>query len=280
VSEAEHPIDHIVVAARDLEALAARYEALGFTLTPRASHPDDMGTANRLVQFAGRNFIELLEVDRPDRLREHEPGASPPRFSFGAYNRDFLEQGEGCSMLVLAGQDSAADAARFGRAGLTGYAPFDFGRRATLPDGSEVEVAFSLAFATDPEMPRAAFFTCHNRFPENFWKPAFQAHANGAERITAAYMVAEAPERHAGFLQGFTGAGATPVPGGLRFACGPQDLMVLRPEAIAALSPTAVSTEGGPRLAGFAVEGPGIEPRVTPPVEAGGAFIEWRRAAS
>ena len=55
-------IDHIGIASRSLDGLAARYEALGFTLTPRARHQDHMGTSNRLVQFRGRNFIELLEV--------------------------------------------------------------------------------------------------------------------------------------------------------------------------------------------------------------------------
>ena len=41
---------------------AAAYEALGFRLTPRARHPDNMGTSNRLAQFPARNFIELLEL--------------------------------------------------------------------------------------------------------------------------------------------------------------------------------------------------------------------------
>ena len=282
MSRPGQPIDHLVIAVPDLADAAARYEALGFTLTPRAVHPDEMGTANQLVQFTGHNFIELLEVDRPERLAGHDLEAAPPRFSFGAYNRDYLEAeaGAGLSMLVLAGHDSAADAARFAATGLKTYAPFDFGRRATLPDGSEVEVAFSLAFATDPAIPGAAFFTCHNRFPENFWKPAFQDHANGAEQIVATYMIAEQPARHAAFLEGFTGAMAEPLEGGLRISCGPHDLLVLTPDAIARQSPQAARAAGGPRLAGFAIEGPGIEPHVTQPEDACGAFIEWRRAAS
>lgn len=46
----------------DLDAAAASYEDLGFTLTPRAFHPDNMGTSNRLAQFKDETFIELLEV--------------------------------------------------------------------------------------------------------------------------------------------------------------------------------------------------------------------------
>jgi hypothetical protein len=62
-------IDHVVVAVRDLDRAG---EELGFTLTPRAMHDERMGTSNLLAQFAEQNFIELLVVDRPDRL-EHFP---------------------------------------------------------------------------------------------------------------------------------------------------------------------------------------------------------------
>ena len=52
-------IDHVGIATRDLDSLAAKWERLGFTLTPRAYHQDHMGTSNRLVQFEGGNFIDV-----------------------------------------------------------------------------------------------------------------------------------------------------------------------------------------------------------------------------
>ena len=181
-------LDHIVIATEDLDTAAARFEALGFLLTPTAHHPDEMGTSNRLIQFADQSFVELIEVDRPARLAPH----APPFFGFGAHNLGFLEQGEGLSMLVFTGSDAAADAAHFEAHGLGSYAPFSFGRKARQPDGSEVEVAFNLAFATHPALPREAFFTCHNRFPQNFWKAAYQAHANGAAGMKCVHIAAEA----------------------------------------------------------------------------------------
>src|SRR5262249_22234540 len=96
-------IDHVVLAVRNLDSASAVYEGLGFTLTPRAAHDDRMGTSNRLAQFQGRNFIELLEVDRPSRLAQHDFTVSPPFFSFGDHNRRALEVREGLSMLVFAG---------------------------------------------------------------------------------------------------------------------------------------------------------------------------------
>ena len=238
-----------------------------------------MGTSNRLAQFAGGNFIELLEVDRPASLEPHDLAASPPRFSFGAQNRAFVERRDGISMLVLAGDDSRADVAAFRKAGIDTYLPFDFERQATLPDGSRVTVAFSLAFATSPAMPQIAFFTCHNKAPQHFWKPAFQRHANGAHRIAAVYLVAEEPERHRAFLGALTGGPVTDVSGGLRVQCGAEELLVLRPSRLLDIaSGTHFDLSDGPQFAGFAIEAARPARPVTPAGEACGAFIEWRSA--
>jgi catechol 2,3-dioxygenase-like lactoylglutathione lyase family enzyme len=276
---ARRGIDHIVLAVGRLDDAARCYEALGFTLTPRAQHNTAMGTSNRLAQLAGGNFIELLEVDRPATLEPHDFAASPPRFSFGAHNRDFVERRDGLSMLVLAGDDSRADVAAFRKAGIDTYQPFDFERQATLPGGARVTVAFSLAFATSPAMPQIAFFTCHNKTPQHFWKPAFQHHANGARRIAAVYLVAEEPERHRKFLGALTGGPVTDIDGGLRVQCGAEELLVLSPSRLIEVAPAAYfDLSEGPRFAGFAIEAAGPARPLTPVDEACGAFIEWRRA--
>jgi hypothetical protein len=249
-------IDHVVLVVRELEAAAKTFTGLGFTLTPRAQHP--WGTANRLAQFRGGNFLEILEVERPELILEHSFGADPPRFSFGAFNRDFLgARGEGLSMLVLQGRDSTADLERFAAAGLSRYAPLDFEREATLPDGAKVKVAFSLAFAYDPALPRTGFFTCHNRFPANFWKPTFQVHRNGSESIAEVVLVAPEPERQASFLAGFVGDPPERRGDGLVFACGPQRVSVLTPAAYARnFAGETVDLAEGPRLAALVLEGP------------------------
>ena len=267
------PLDHVVIAVRDLDAAARRYERLGFTLTPRAQHP--WGTANRLVQFSGGNFIELLEIDRPHLVAPHNP---PAHFSFGAFNRDFLAAcGEGFSMLVLKGENAPADVQRFAEAGLTTYAPFDFERQATLPDGRAVKVAFSLAFASHPAMPRAAFFTCHHHYPENFWRNQFQSHANGATGIDEAILVAADPAEISGFVAGFTGSAPQHIDGGFTAACGAHTLTVLTPGAYVdrvGAAPPGLAL--GPRLAAVVVQTGGATRALTPPQDANGVAILWR----
>jgi len=197
-------IDHLVLAVRDLEAARRTYMRLGFTLTPRAEHP--FGTGNSLVQLQG-NFLELLAVVDPLKIAP----ASGDTFSFGAFNQDFLRRREGFSMLVFESGDAEADRADFARAGLRGYRPFRFERQARLPDGGQATVAFSLAFATDPRIPEAAFFVCQQHAPQYFWKPEFQRHANGAVAVTEVVMMAADPPSLAGFFAGLQGEEAVSV---------------------------------------------------------------------
>ncbi|MDR6953650.1 catechol 2,3-dioxygenase-like lactoylglutathione lyase family enzyme [Ancylobacter sp. 3268] len=193
-------LDHVVHVVRDLEAAGELYDMLGFTVGARNRHP--WGTQNRIVQTPGF-FLELLEIAEPEQIPPHGETA----FSFGAFNRDFLaEKGPGLPFLVLEGRDPAAEKAEFDAAGFGGLDLFDFARTAKRPDGSDVEVAFSLAFARDPASPHTGFFTCTQRRPENFWAPDLQRHMNGTTGVAGVVLAAEDPAQHLDFLSVFTGA--------------------------------------------------------------------------
>lgn len=189
----KHAIDHLVLCVDDLDRARDFYERLGFTLTPRAQHP--FGTANHLAQLQG-SFVELLAV--ADRTQI--PRAGPGEFGFGGFNAAFLSRREGLSMLVFPSEDARQDQRIFAARGLDTYAPFDFSRRALLPDGNAAKVSFSLAFVTHPAMPDVAFFTCQQHAPQYFWKPEYQRHANGATAIVEVVMAADAPARFADFF--------------------------------------------------------------------------------
>ena len=190
-------LDHIVHAVHDLDAAGEAYAGLGFTVGARNRHP--WGTHNRIIQFPGV-FIELLALGEMERI----PPPRPRSLSFGAFTRDFLAKGEGLSMLVLEGK-GAPDAEAFRAAGIGDFDVFDFERAGKRPDGSTVKVAFSLAFAQDQRAPDTGFFTCQQHYPENFWNPAFQEHANGVTGVAGVVFVAENPSDHHIFLKAFAG---------------------------------------------------------------------------
>lgn len=242
-------IDHLVLAVRDLEQARAFYEALGFTLTPRAQHP--WGTANHLVQLHGC-FLELLAVADPAKIAAPKPG----EFSFGAYNRDFLDRREGLSMLVFQSHDARRDQAELAAAGLQTYAPFDFGREAKLPDGTVARVAFSLAFVTDPSMPEAAFFTCQQHAPKYFWKHEYQTHANSARGVAEVVMVAPEPPALADFFAKLQGKDSARIEGGaLKVATARGRITVLPPPAFAARFGSPSTGPATPHFAAFRLSG-------------------------
>jgi hypothetical protein len=220
-----HGLDHIVHAVRDLDAAAEFYSSTGFTVGVRNRHP--WGTHNRIVQL--RNcYIEILEVAEPEKIAPH--GAHS--FSFGAFNRDFLASQEGFSMLILNSSSAVDDARSFEAAGIGGLKVFDFARDGAKPDGTPVKLAFSLAFARDPASPNVRFAVCQHHFPENFWDPAFQAHANGARTVPGAAMVADNPTDHHIFLKAFTGASDLHSSSiGIKARTGNGDVDIMEPVA-------------------------------------------------
>ena len=243
-------IDHLVLCVRDLETARQTYETMGFTTTPRAVHP--FGTGNFLVQLHG-NFLELVAVLDAAKIPPMEPG----RFSFAAFNEAYLEKRQGMSTVVLRSADARRDLAEFVAKGLRTYEPVDFSRQATLPDGSQVTVSFSLAFFSDEAMPDAGFFACqHHHPPEYFWKPQYQTHANGARRVAEVFMVADEPASVAGFYERLYGPeNVAAADGGLAVETGRERITVLSPAGFAQRFPGVAQGDAPatPHFAGYRI---------------------------
>lgn len=243
-------IDHLVLCVHDLERARAFYAALGFRLTPTALHP--FGTKNSLVQLQG-NFIELLGIADASKISPAETG----HFSFAHHNLKFLEAGEGCSMLVFEGSDARADQAEFKLKQLDTYSPFDFSRKAKLPDGEVVTVGFSLAFVSHPEMTRSVFFTCQQHAPEHFWKPDYQVHDNQAQVISNLVMVADDPSRLADFYRALQGTDAVDQTGNaLTVATARGNVQVMTSQGYERKygAGSAPDLDAGPRFAAMVIE--------------------------
>jgi hypothetical protein len=238
-------IDHVVWEVRSLECAREAFAGLGFTMTPPAVHP--FGTGNSLAQFS-TSFIELLTVVDPVRIVPMSEG----HYSFSSHAARFLETREGLSMLVLSSADARADNLAWRERGLRTYDVVDFARKARLPDGRSVEVAFSIAFAIDPGLPEIAFFVCQQHAPEHFWKADYQTHANGACDIDQVTLIADEPERHAEFFQRMLFDGEVCIAsGGLVGETARGRIAVLAPERAAAIYPEGCLPEN-PHRGGFA----------------------------
>jgi hypothetical protein len=236
-------IDHLVVAAHDLQAQAALYRRLGFQVGARNRHP--WGTENHIVQFDG-SFLELIGLGEGFDV----PPAPHGFYSFAGFLAAFLERRQGIAMLVMRSHDAEADRAAFARAGVGDFARFDFERKGRSPDGREVDVAFSLAYAQAPGLPDAGFFVCQQHFPENFWNAGSQVHANGAQAIAGVVLAHARPQDHAEFLKKFVGAAeARRVEGGFAIETDGARIEILTPQAIGDRYGADMLAPDGPPLA-------------------------------
>jgi hypothetical protein len=216
-------LDHAVHAVRDLDSVAKLYRRLGFTVGARNRHA--WGTHNHLVQLPGF-FVELLAVAEPEKL-----GSDGFSALFGTFNRLFLKDQEGLSLVILESDDAAADAMRF-QAGIGVSDAMRFEREGKRPDGAPVKVGFSLAFARDAGAPAIGFAVCQQHFPENFWNPAFQQHPNTASAIEGVVLVADNPSDHHIFLSAFTGVrDLHATSSGVTAATARGDIKVMDPAA-------------------------------------------------
>jgi hypothetical protein len=219
-------LDHIVHAVRDLDAGADLYRRLGFTVGARNRHP--WGTHNHIAQLPGF-FIEVLTMAEPDKLGDDG-------FSrlFGDFNRRFIEKGDGFSLLILESSDAAADARSFAAAKIAASETMRFERDGKRPNGTPVKVAFSLAFARDALAPANGFAVCQQHYPENFWNPAYQQHANGVTGVAGAVMVADNPSDHHIFLSAFAGERELQsTSAGITVSTPRGDIQVMAPRAFA-----------------------------------------------
>ncbi len=242
-------IDHLVIAVRDLDGAAAFYQQLGFQVGARNRHP--WGTENRIVQFS-TSFLELIALGENAALAPH----GETFFSFGAFVRDYLKRREGLAMLVLDSEHAEDDAALFAREGIGTFEPFFFERTGRRPDGSEIQVAFSMAFARAPNAPLAGFFVCQQHFPENFWNAAFQVHPNGAQDVAVVALSAPEPDAEAAFLRAFTGVEPTsPAEHDLTYPLAGGHFDVMTPDDAAELYGSVEAEMDQPSFVGFTIRG-------------------------
>jgi catechol 2,3-dioxygenase-like lactoylglutathione lyase family enzyme len=242
-------LDHLVIVAHDLDALAEFYGRLGFQVGARNRH--DWGTLNNIVQFDGC-FLELLTTE--DGFER--PGEDQPLASFTSVIDDYLDKREGLAMMVLEGFDAARDHEAYQAAGIGVPEPFGFRRQGRTPAGEPVEVGFSLAFAKSPAITDAGFFVCQQRVPELFWNAAFQVHENDALGVRRVVFTAPDPEQHRAFFERYTGVTGEAIDGGLGFALARSRVEVVTPTMAADMFGAAALPAGleGPRFAAVEFE--------------------------
>ncbi|WP_066469524.1 VOC family protein [Bosea sp. WAO] len=177
-------LDHIVIAVSNLTASAERWQALGFTVSPRGLHSDYLGTANHTVMFDD-DYVELLGV-----LAATE---------FNAPTRAFLARGAGLERLAMRTDDAEGGLAALKRDGFDGSTgPFEFRRPVEIDGGRTGEAGFRIfQWPLEPAPGGARLFACQHLTRETVWLPSLVKHRNGARALKRIEIVAADPRAEA-----------------------------------------------------------------------------------
>lgn len=207
-------LDHLVVLVRDLDAAAAAWRRLGFTLSPRGEHSAHMKTANHTIMF-GPNYLELMALT----------GESPTNVRW----RRTLAAREGLAGAALGLGDADRAAAALG-----GLAVRRFGRPVAMPDGTSIEARFAVFDIADDATPDLRLFACQHLVREATWAPGLTDHANRAQAIRRVEIADPDPDATAAALAKRFGATAAKLDDAVRVGAGEAAFEVMTPAAFRA----------------------------------------------
>ncbi|MBP6013028.1 MAG: VOC family protein [Alphaproteobacteria bacterium] len=161
-------LDHVVIAVKNLDAAAASYRKLGFTLTPRGLH-EGKGTGNHCIMF-GSTYIELLGI-------VDETGAK------GRLAQRVNDRGEGGMAIAYGADDADKTHAALRAAGIEAETPNDLSRPLNL-DGQREMVRFRNIMLPGLQLPETMQFVCTHQTPElTRARHEWQLHPSGATGV-------------------------------------------------------------------------------------------------
>jgi len=179
-----HSVNHVGMAVAGIEAAAARFEAMGFLLTPFSAHsgawkPGDpvarLGAGNRCAMFR-RNYLEILASEDPARPAERI--------------ERFLAHHQGAHILCFGTDAPQAVDARLTAAGVKTSGVIPLQRDVDTPEGTRTAKFERVQFAPDAS-PEGFIQAARHLMPEHIHQPRYMTHPNGATELAEVILVAE-----------------------------------------------------------------------------------------
>jgi hypothetical protein len=244
-------LDHVGIAGRDLGAMAAAFERLGFQLTPLARHsgkrtPDGpvvpFGTGNRCIMLR-EGYVELIAI------------VDPAAFS-NTLDR-FLARYAGIHIIALGIDDETANLDRLRRAGvdIPGVAYLE----RPVDDADPAGPRARFARLPLPDAPEGRLQLIRHLTPEAIWQERFLAHPNHAVGLAEVVIAVEHPAESAARFSRLAGRPVVPDPaGGFALPLPRGTVRLLPPDALGVVLPGA-TIPSLPFIAGIVVRTDDLE---------------------
>lgn len=190
-------INHAGIVVRDLDATTARYQAMGFTLTPFSPHSGawkpgepvtQLGSGNRCVMF-GRNYLEILANTDPARPSARLEG--------------YLKSHQGGHIICFNAEDLPALERRLVAAGFGTSGVLPLQREIDTPEGMQTAKFERMQFAPD-ESPEGYIQAARHLTPQHIYQPRYTGHANGCTELASVVVVVTELQRFSQRYEGYT----------------------------------------------------------------------------
>lgn len=224
-------INHVGMAVRDLTATSARYEAMGFMLTPYSPHsgalkPGEpvrpLNSGNRCVMFA-HNYLEILASADP----------AQPAAKISA----FLVRHQGAHIICFGSEQLESVDAHLKAQGITTSDVIPLQREIDTPEGVRTAKFQRVQFAPD-DSPEGYIQAARHLTPQYIYQPRYIAHPNGCTELSDVLLVADDIEHFSDKYQRYTGLNPAAEDDAVvfRFSLASK-LTLLHPRHAAALIP-------------------------------------------
>lgn len=183
-------INHVGMAVRDLAATVARYEAMGFILTPYSPHSgawkpgetvQSFRSGNRCVMFA-HNYLEILASE--------DAAAPSPRLA------GYLKHHQGAHIICFNSEDTHAVDRRLKAEAVATSGVIPLQRDIDTPDGVRTAKFERVQFAPD-DSPEGYIQAARHLTPEYIYQPRYVGHPNGCVELSDTIVVVDDLDRFA-----------------------------------------------------------------------------------
>src|SRR5262245_23434303 len=198
------------MAVRDLAASVARFEAMGFQLTPYSAHlgswkpgapVEPLGLGNRAVMFAN-TYLEVLGSADPQKI--------PPRIA------NFLHRHQGAHIICF-NSDALADLdQRLRGIGIETSGVLPLQRDVGTPDGIRTAKFERMQFAPT-DSPEGFIQAARNLTPAYVYQPRYIRHANGCVALSEVIVVTDQLDHFAAKYRRYLAARPVTDTGAVRY---------------------------------------------------------------
>jgi len=240
-------VNHVGHVVHDLYAAAARFEAMGFVLSPLSMHfgspgpgepAQPLGSGNRCAIFP-ENYVELVAHVDTDK--------------FDLFCGRYLERFEGAHIVCFGCGDAGVVDARLVAAGIGTSGVIPLQRDLDTPDG-ERTAKFDCVHFEASETPEGLIQAAHHQTPEYIHQARYLDHPNKVVALSDVYLSSTDAGATAARYEALTGRAANNTDGRFVFEMprpAGSRLTILAAGDVAAWLPGAAE-HPDPHLAGYA----------------------------